>query len=340
MDVVNILNTIRANASASYQERIPEATRTNLEDIRFAMVDDNNVEVANEFMKTLLNKIVKSVVHTKMFNNPLKSLKKGKKPLGDTIEEIYTNFIKGTTPDKTGETLLARNLPDSKVVYHRMNYQQQYTITVDQRKLSKAFTSYANLETYINDIISKLYSSANLDEFMNMKQLLKSAITNNAMKVVNISDPLTSKTNAEKFIKTVKTVSANMVFPSTEWNGYLTAQSTDTLPITTFSEKKEQILIIDATTDISVGVDVLASAFNMSVVEFNDTRKIIVDEIGEGVNACLVDEAFFQVYDDFFAITSFYNGKGIYTNYYLNVDQTLAYSPLVNAVAFKVSASA
>ena len=338
MDVITILNKIRANASATYQERIPEATRTNLEDIRFAMIDADNVQVANEFMQTLLNKVVKSIVHTKIFNNPLKSLKKGKKPLGDTIEEIYTNFIKGQAPDKVGETLLQRNLPDTKVVYHRMNYQQQYSITVDQRKLSKAFTSYANLETYINDIISKLYSSASLDEFMNMKQLLKSAITNGAMKVVNISNPLQSKTNAESFIKAVKTTSANMVFPSTNWNGYLTAQKVDTLPITTFSEKKEQILIIDATTDVSVGVDVLASAFNMSIVEFNDTRKIVVDEIGEGVHACLVDEAFFQVYDDFFAITSFYNGKGVYTNYYLNVDQTLAYSPLVNAVAFKVSA--
>lgn len=77
MDLVTVLNTIHANASAVYQERIPEATRTNLEDIRYAMISDDNVIVANEFMATLLNKLIKSVVHTKRFNNPLKSLKKG-----------------------------------------------------------------------------------------------------------------------------------------------------------------------------------------------------------------------------------------------------------------------
>ena len=94
MDILNILNTIRANASANYQARIPEATRTNMEDIRYAMLDDDNVQVANEFMNTLLNKLVKSVLHTKRFSNPLKPLKKGNKPNGDTIEEIYNNFMK------------------------------------------------------------------------------------------------------------------------------------------------------------------------------------------------------------------------------------------------------
>lgn len=341
MELINILNTIRANASTTYQERIPEATRTNLEDIRYAMVDEDNIQVANEFMKSLLNKIVKSVVHTKLYTNPLKSLKKGKKPLGDGVEEIYTNFLKGKTPDQTGAGLLQRHLPDTKVVYHRMNYQQQYPITVDRVRLSKAFQSYDALESYITSIINALYNSAELDEFLNMKELFNSAITKGAMKVVDIPDPLSSKENGQEFIKAVKTISGLMVHPSTEFNGYLTAQSTDTKAITTFSRKNEQILILDTATDVSVSVDVLASTFNMSVADFNDTRKIVIDSFPiEGVRAVLVDESFFQVFDDFFAITEFYNGEGIYTNYYLNVWQTLAYSILVNAVAFKVKESA
>ena len=91
--MIELLNTIRDNASATYQARIPEATRNNLAEIRYAMVDSDNIIVTNEFMNTLLNKLVKSVFITKVWNNPLKALKKGKKPLGDTIEEIYNNFI-------------------------------------------------------------------------------------------------------------------------------------------------------------------------------------------------------------------------------------------------------
>jgi len=341
MNLTEILNTIRDNASATYQDRIPVATRDNLETIRYAMIDSDNIQVANEFMETLLNKLVKSVVHTKLFSNPLKGLKKGTKPLGDTIEEIYNNFIKGTVFDQTGAELLKRSLPDTKTVYHRMNYKMQYPITVSREQLSKAFISYDALNSYITNIINTLYNSAELDEFMNVKELINSALTKNAMKTVTIVDPLVSKENGQEFIKTVKTISELMVFPSTEYNGYLTAQSTDTKGITTFSRKSEQVLIIDAPTNTSVAVDVLASTFNMSVAEFNDTRKIVIDTFPDkDVRAVLVDEAFFQVYDDLFTLTSFYNGKGLYTNYYLNVWQTLAYSILVNAVAFKVGESA
>ena len=340
MNLIEVLNTIRDNATTEYQNRIPVATRDNMEAIRYAMIDGDNIMVANEFMSTLLNKLVKSVVHTKLFSNPLKGLKRGTKPLGDTVEEIYNNFIKGDAFSASGADLLTRKLPDTKTVYHRMNYQQQYTITVSREALSKAFASYEALESYITSLINTLYNSAELDEFLNTKQLIKSALEKNAFKVVDIADPLLSKENGQEFIKTVKTLSGLMVFPSEQYNGYLTAQTTDKKPITTFTRKSEQILILDTATDTSVSVDVLASLFNMSVAEFNDTKKIVIDTFPvttKGtVRAVLVDEAFFQIYDDLFTITSFNNGKGLYTNYYLNVWQTLAYSILVNAVAFAI----
>ena len=157
------------------------------------------------------------------------------------------------------------------------------------------------------------------------------------MKVVTIPDPLENEENGKSFIKAVKTVSGLMAFPSDSYNSYLDVQTTDTKPITTFSRKNEQILILDTATDTTISVDVLASIFNMSVAEFNDTRKIVIDAFPDDtIRGVLVDEKFFQIYDDLFTITSFYNGQGLYTNYYLNVWQTLAYSVLVNAVAFKV----
>lgn len=339
MDLVNILNTIRANATQTYQDRIPVATRDNLESIRYAMIDGDNIQVANEFMNTLLNKLVKSYVHTKMFSNPLKSLKKGTKPLGDTIEEIYNNFLKGSEYDPSGAKLLNRNLPDTKTVYHRMNYKMQYPITVSREALSKAFMSYDALNSYITNIIQSLYNSAELDEFVNTKQLIKSALDKNALKTIEVANPLESKENGQEFIKTVKTISGLMTFPSTEYNSYLTAQSTDDVAITTFSRKDEQVLILPTAVDTSVNVDVLATIFNMSVAEFNETRKIVIDVFpdttnGKQVYGVLVDAAFFQIFDDLYTVTSFNNGMGLYENYYLNVWQTLAYSILVNGVAF------
>ena len=71
----DLLNTIRDNASSMYQERIPEATRTNIEQVQQAMTDPNNAVVVNEFMSTLLNILIKQQLINKFFSDPLKSLK-------------------------------------------------------------------------------------------------------------------------------------------------------------------------------------------------------------------------------------------------------------------------
>ena len=341
MDLVGVLNTIRDNASDIYRSRIPEATRTNIQDIQEGMTNPNNAVVTNEFISTLLNMIIKQVIHNKFFSDPLKSLKKGTKPLGDTIEEIYANFVQAKGFDPTGADLLEREMPDVKAVYHRMNRQDRYKITISPEQIQKAFASYDKLESFIQTIINTLYNSSELDEFVLMKQLIKQAIDNNAMKVVTIPDPVSSEQNAKDFIKAVKIVSGDMVFANSNNNAYLESQSTDTKALITCTPKSEQILIIDNATDVSVSIEVLAYVFNMSVAEFNDTRKIVIDAFpDESIRACLVDEQFLQVYDDLLLFKEFENAEGLYKNYYLHVWQTLAYSNLVNAVAFKVASDA
>ena len=338
MNLTELLNTIRDNASDIYRDRVPEATRNNIESIQEVMTDPNSAVVTNEFISTLLNMIIKQVIHNKLFSDPLKALKKGKKPLGDTVEEIYTNFIKAKQYDASGSELLNRDLPDVKTVYHRMNRQDKYKVTVSPESIRKAFASYEKLDSFIQSIINTLYNSSELDEFILMKQLLKQAYDNNAIKVMTVADPTTSEANAKAFIKAVKTVSGGMQFPNADYNSWLTVQSTDTNPLITFSKKNEQVLIIDNATDVSINIDVLATVFNMSVAEFNDTAKIVIDAFPDpSIRACLVDKEFFQVFDDLVLFKEFENAEGLYKNYYLHVWQTLAYSPLVNGVCFRVA---
>ena len=338
MNLTELLNTIRDNASETYQDRIPEATQTNIESIQEAMTNPNNAVVTNEFISTLLNMIIKQVIHNKLFSDPLKALKKGKKPLGDTVEEIYTNFIKAKQYDASGSELLSRDLPDVKTVYHRMNRQDKYKVTVSPESIRKAFASYEKLDSFIQSIINTLYNSSELDEFILMKQLLKQAYDQNALKVIEVADPTTSDSNAKAFIKAVKTVSGGMQFPNDLYNSWLTVQNVDSNPLITFSKKNEQVLIIDNATDVAINVDVLATVFNMSVAEFNDTAKIVIDAFPDpSMRACLVDKEFFQVFDDLVLFKEFENAEGLYKNYYLHVWQTLAYSPLVNGVCFRVA---
>ena len=338
MDAIEILNTIRDNASQAYQDRVPEATRNNLEEVGEAITDLNNAVVYNEFVDTLANMIYAPMLIKKSWNNPLGKFKKGKKTFGDTVEEVYNNFIKAQTFDQTGSGLLTRNLPDTKVVFHRMNRQDSYVLTDSPESLAKAFKSYEGLAEYLENLFTTIRNSAELDEYILMRELFAEAYENNALKIVAVADPQASEANAKAFIKAVKTVSGDMTFANSNNNAYLTAQSTDNKPIVTFSRKDEQILIVDNPTDVTCNIDVLASAFNKSVVEFNDTQKEVIDAFPvDGMIAALVDKNFFQVYDDLFTFREFENGLGLYRNHILHVWQTLGFSILCNAVAFVVA---
>lgn len=338
MDAIEILNTIRDNASQAYQDRVPEATRTNIEAVGEAITDLNNAVVYNEFINTLANMLYAPMLIKKSWSNPLGKFKKGKKTFGDTVEEVYNNFIKAQTYDQTGAGLLTRKLPDTKTVFHRMNRQDTYQLTDSPEALAKAFKSYEGVAEYIQNLFTTINNSAELDEYILMRQLIAQAYEANAMVVVPVADPLASKDNADAFIKTVKTVSGAMKFPNSDWNAYLTAQSSDKKPIVTFSNLDEQVFLVDNATNVSVAVDSLAYAFNKSILEWNETQKEVIDAFPiDGMVACLVDRNFFQVYDDLFTFREFENGLGLYRNHYLHVWQTLGFSPLTNAVAFVIA---
>lgn len=338
MDAIELLNTIRDNASQAYQDRVPEATRNNIEEVGEAITDLNNAVVYNEFINTLANMIYAPMLIKKSWSNPLGKFKKGKKTFGDTVEEIYNNFIKAKTFDQTGAGLLSRELPDTKTVFHRMNRKDTYQLTDSPEALAKAFKSYEGVAEYIQNLFTTIRNSAELDEYILMRQLIAQAYEANAMVVVPVKDPLASKDNADAFIKTVKTVSGAMKFPNSDWNAYLTAQSSDNKPIVTFSNLDEQVFLVDNATNVSVAVDSLAYAFNKSILEWNETQKEVLDAFPiDGMVAALVDRNFFQVYDDLFTFREFENGLGLYRNHYLHVWQTLGFSPLTNAVAFVIA---
>lgn len=338
MDAIELLNTIRENASQAYQDRVPAATRANIAEVGEAITDLNNAVVYNEFISTLANMIYAPMLIKKSWSNPLGKFKKGKKTFGDTVEEVYNNFIKAQTYDQTGAGLLTRKLPDTKVVFHRMNRQDSYVLTDSPEALAKAFKSYEGVAEYLQNLFTAIRNSAELDEYVIMRELLADAYDSGAMKAVAIADPQASEANAKAFIKAVKTVSGDMTFPNSNWNGYLDVQSDDNKAIVTFSGRDEQVLLIDNATDVACDVDVLAYAFGRDLLRFNTEVKQIVDAFPiEGMVACLVDKNFFQVYDDLFTFREFENGLGLYRNHILHVWQTVGYSCLTNAVAFIIA---
>lgn len=335
-DMITILNTIRANASADYQARVPVATRDNITEIGSSVQGYQPTE--NEFLNTLVNKIAMQIVHNKTFRNPLAVLKKGTVPLGRNIEEIYTNPATGMQYDPNGATLLNVANPDTKTIYHAMNRQGKYKVTISKAQLMGAFRSYGELEKLLNTIVSTLYSGDNLDEFLLMKELFASGITGGKIKQTTIAN-VTDEATAKAFIKGVKTIGEAMKFPSSSFNSYADVNKDveGITPAITWTPLDNQVLIIRSDISVNVDVELLAKAFNVSYAEMKQ-RTLTVDGFGsaESCGAVLCDEAMVQVHDNLTQMENFHNGEGLYDSWIWHHWQTYSLSLFANAMAFMI----
>lgn len=335
----NVLNAILNGASADYQARVPVATQENITEVGSAIMSYQVTE--NEFLSALVNKIAMTIVRNKTFKNPLAVLKKGGVPLGRNIEEIYTNPATGTTFDPTGADLLSRAIPDTKAIYHSMNRQGKYKATISKAQLIQAFTSYNALEQLLNSIVNSIYSGDNLEEFLLMKELFATAITGGKLKTVEV-DSVVDTDSAKEFVKAIKSVGQAMEFPSTNYNSYFDInKDKDAKPVTTWTPLANQVLILRNDISVSVDVELLAKAFNVSYTDLQQ-RTLIVDGFGSAKNcgAVLCDEAFVQVYDNLTQMESFHNGEGLYDNFIYHHWQTYSLSLFANAMAFMFPAEA
>ena len=331
MNVVNVLNAIRTNASEEYQNRIPTATKENFNTISQQI---NTYKVLqNEFINVLCNKIGATYVHNKLLNNPLSILKTGAMPLGLTKEEIYTNVAKDQGKSD-GTKLLQKEIGQTAVAYHNMNRESTYKVSISNIELKRAFTSMQSLGDFIQSKLNSLYSGDYYDEFILMKKAISSAYNDGKILSVHTPEITNDIQTSRQFIKSVKNVSKNFQLPTTLYNGY-NLKNKDANFVTWVNSPNDKVLIARTDITTSLDVDVLANAMNMSKADLTE-RTIEIDAFpnADNLQAILCDKALFQFYDNELSFENFRNPDGRFTTFYLNHFETLSLSPFANAVAF------
>lgn len=344
-----ILNTIRDNASANYRDYIPEADPISQASVRqIGGIIMNYPALQNEFLNALMNRIGRVLITSKMFYNPWSGLKKGLLEFGETVEEIFVNIAKPFQFDPAvAETeVFKREIPDVRAAFHILNYQKFYKATISNDQLRQAFLSWQGITDLIAKIVDSMYTGANYDEFLTMKYMLARNILQGRMNVTEIA-PVSAE-NAKTIVSTIKGVSNVWEFPSTNYN---------LSGVTTQTEKRDQILLINAKFDALMDVEVLAAAFNMEKAEFMGNR-VLVDSFGsldtarleilfkddpnfvpisqaelqalDAIPVVMVDRDWFMIFDNFYNFTENYNGQGLYWNYFYHTWKTFSVSPFAN----------
>ena len=345
---IDILNVIRSNASLAYQQSIPELS--DAQGIpRVGEVLYGNPTLANEFIEALVNRIAMVRITSATFNNMYKDLKKGYISFGESIEEIFTGMVKAIeySPEKAGGREFKRNLPDVKSVFHVMNWQVLYPITIQRESLRRAFMSEEGVEDLITEILNQVYVGAEYDEWLLFKYMLIKAISAGKLHPVPI-DMSDLKNAATAF----RGYSNLLPFIKDQYNE---------AHVRTNTPKERQQIFMDAQFNAQFDVEILASAFNLDRasflsklrllddwVSFDNERFDIIRANSEGleevtaaelslladVKAVLIDENWFQVYDNENVMTSTPVASGLYWNYFYHTWKTFSHSPFSNAIVF------
>jgi hypothetical protein len=177
--------------------------------------------------------------------------------------------------------------------------------------------------------------------------MLIKSVTSGKMKpvAVNAADP-------KNYAKAFRGTSNMLQFMKSEYNS---AHVLNTTP------KNRQVIFMDAQFNADFDVDVLSAAFNMDKADFmgslflvddwttfdNSRWEVIransdgVEEVTaaeltlmQSVKAIVLDEEWFQIYDNLNKFTEKFIASGLRWNYFYHTWKTVSFSPFANAVVF------
>lgn len=345
---MDILNTIRANATTEYQSLVPEITK--VEDIpSVGQTLYGYPALANLFINSLVNRIALVRVKAATFNNAYAELKKGYLEFGETVEEVFVNITKARefSVEKAAEREFKRTLPDVRTAFHAMNWRVQYPITIQDEDLRTAFLSVNGVQDLIAKIVDAVYTAAEYDEYLLFKYLMIKAIAHGKMLPQEIGTG-----DMKEAAVAFRAASNNLTFMNTTYN---------ISGVHTTTPKADQYIFMDSLYNAQYDVNVLSAAFNMDKAEFSGKLKLIdswstfdsdrfseiiansdmIDPVTTAelalmadVKAVLIDKEWFQVYDNNTKFTEVYVSSGMYWNYNLNIWKTVSSSPFSNALVF------
>ena len=346
---LDILNVIRQNASYDYQQSVPAVTQAS--DIpKVGEVIYGTPAFANQFINSLVNRIALVRVQSATFNNPYSMLKKGYLEFGETVEDIFVSIAKAVeyTPEKASAREFQRTIPDIRSAFHVMNWRVMYPVTIQDEDLKLAFLSIDGVQNLISKIVDAVYTAAEYDEFLLFKYLLIKAISHGKMYPTSIGAGSNLSDAAVQFRGT----SNLLPFMSSLYNEAGVKNNTP---------KDRQVIFMDSMFNAQFDVNVLASAFNMDKADFmgrlflidnwtsfdNERFDVIransdgIEEVSASelallanVKAVILDDKWFQVYDNQNKFTEKYVASGLYWNYFYHTWKTVSNSPFANAVVF------
>jgi len=327
---LDAMNAVRGLATNTYQDRIPETTKANIQsNIRNIMEYAPN---RNEFLDALVNRIGSVVARNISWENPLSRFKQGMLAYGDTIEEVQLGLLRAKTYDPRREYLegdiFGQEPNEAQSSFHTITRQEYYKLTVNEAMLKRAFLEDTGVASLIGQLMEQPTTSDNYDEFTQTIGLLSEFYKLGGFHAVLVPDVASNESGSEEskaLLRTIRMLADKLQFISRNYNS---------AGMPTFAKKEDLVLIVSPEVNAALDVEALAAAFNIERTDASMLTLVIQDEDIDipGFQAILTTKDFFVMADTLLENRNADNPVALVRNYFLHHHSILSISRFAPAI--------
>ena len=276
-----LLNDVRLDLTGEYKDKIPVATKTNLLDIADIMIEYPTLK--NAFLTRLINKVGKTIIDKKVYQNRFKEFKKEKLPYGTSIEYIFTDLIKAKDFSENfgsnqAESLLARQDNNNVgVQYVSKNYEVKWKENISDVVFRQAFTTENGLYNLIDAKVQAVINSTEYNEELAINGVL------NLMPMVEevVTGDADTQAGYKAFLKKVKELSLKLPICSNKYN---------VQGVHTWTNLEDMIIFMTPELQAAIDVEVLASLMHIEKAEIGNRIRTVEKFMKKGSGNDLVED--------------------------------------------------
>ena len=333
MAVLNstILERAWLSASNDYQQRIPNPSISSYAEHVQALFDPMNHDIFNQF-SGLLNGIINTYVESKLFENPLRVLKKPAAQFGNSERRIAVKYLEAHSYMPSSETLLKVEKPEYVEWFYSVGTPRRYEFSWNKYELQRVFAGDGyGFDDLLSATLTQMYSSDNYDEMNIMIQMFAEGDKRlDGLFRYNISAAPTTEATAKEVLKGIRAMAGKMRFPSRLYNH---------IDVPVFDNPDGLVLFTTPEVMASLDVDALSAVFQLDKADIQ-YRIIMIPEFPiPNVYAALCSEDFIYCRDIFYGVEPpFYNPENLTMKYYLHHSQLIGVNPAAQCVLFSTDA--
>lgn len=332
MSVLNstILEKAWLSGSNDYQQRIPNPAVSSYAEHVAALFDPMNNDLYNQFSGMLVG-LMGTYVESKLFENPLRELKKpmgGAYVMGNSERHVAVKYLQGHSYAPDTETVLKLEKPEFVQWFYSVGTPRRYEFSWSKYEMQRVFAADGyGYDDLLAATISQMYSSDNYDEMNIMIQMFAEADSRmGGLYRYNLSAAPTTEATGKELLTGIRAIAGRMKFPTRLYNH---------IDVPVFESGETLVLWVTPETRANLDVNTLASVFQLDKADIQ-YRIIDIPEFPiPNVYAALTSEDFIYARDVYYGIEPpFYNPETMTSKYYLQHAEMIGFNPAANCVLF------